>query len=114
MIPWLHLRVHHIAIPSGVRFHLSTSYYGKCRTKFPDKVLGLLKIDLARQVTERLTGVARGSNAQEKHTPETKIATEADCRSTTGTHNALLLQIDGNRGFVHRNAQVEGRTSEQG
>jgi hypothetical protein len=38
-------------------------------------VLGVLEIDLAKQVTERLTGVARGSNAQEKHTPETKVAT---------------------------------------
>ena len=40
-----------------------TSFYGKCRTKFPDKVLGVLNIDLANRVIEHLTGVATGSNA---------------------------------------------------
>jgi len=76
-------------------------------------VLGVLNIDLAKQIIERLTGVARGSNAQEKHTAETKVAPDAGCRSTLGTHNGLLLQMDGNRDAVYRNAQVEGRTSEQ-
>src|SRR5438034_3841423 len=40
-----------------------TPYYGKCRTKFPDKVLGVLNIDLAKRVIQHLTGVATGSNA---------------------------------------------------
>jgi hypothetical protein len=40
-----------------------TLYYGKCRTKFPDKVLGVLNINLAKRVIEHLTGVATGSNA---------------------------------------------------
>ena len=52
----------------GVAF-ICTLYYGKCRTKFSDKVLGIMNIDLAKQVIERLTGVATGSNAYEKHAP---------------------------------------------
>ena len=52
----------------GVLSHLysllrCTPYYGKCRTKFPDKVLGVLNIDLAKRVIQHLTGVATGSNA---------------------------------------------------
>ena len=35
----------------------------ECRTKFPDKVLGVLNIDLAKRVIQYLTGVATGSNA---------------------------------------------------
>jgi hypothetical protein len=57
-----------------------TPYYGKCRTKFPDKVLGVLNIDLANRVIQHLTGVATGSNAQQKHTPQTKVASDAGCR----------------------------------
>jgi hypothetical protein len=79
----------------------------ECRTKFPDKVLGVLNIDLAKRVIQYLTGVATGSNAQQKHTPQTKVAGDAGCRSTLRTHNRLLLRMEGNRNAVHRNAQVK-------
>src|SRR6266576_7077010 len=71
------------------------------------KVLGVLNIDLAKRVIQHFTGVATGSNAWQKHTPQTKVASDAGCRSTLRTHNRLLLQIEANRNAVHRNAQVK-------
>src|SRR5437667_12910046 len=39
-----------------------------------DKVPGVLNIDLAKRVLQRLTGLATVSNAQQKHTPQTNPA----------------------------------------
>ena len=43
-------------------------------------MLGVLNIDLGKRVIQHLTGVATGSNAWQKHTPQTKVASDAGCR----------------------------------
>jgi len=91
---------------------IRTLYYGKCRTKFCTKCLALRTSDLAKQLIERLTGVAIGSNAYEKQTPQTKVVSDADCQSTLRTPNQLILQIVWNGNAVHR--KCPSKQAEQG
>jgi hypothetical protein len=85
-----------------------TPYYGKCRTKFPDKVLGVLNIDLANRASSSISLVSPQAAMPSKsiHLRQRSRATRA-VDSTLRTHNRLLLQMEGNRIAVHRNAQVK-------
>src|SRR5262249_37586696 len=77
--------------------------------RFPSRCASAIQIDLAKRVIERLAGVAAGTNGYGKHTPQTKIGSQADCRSTLRTYNRLLLRIHGKNNAVHRNTQVKRR-----
>jgi hypothetical protein len=73
------------------------------------RVLGVLKIDVTKQIIERLTGVVTGVETDGEQTPQTKIGSEAHCRSTLRTRNRPLLQMHPNRNAVHQNADVNSQ-----
>ena len=68
-----------------------------------------MEINLTKQIVERLTGVAISVETHGEHTPETKIASDAHCRSTLRTDNRLLLQMDPNRNAIHQNSEVNNQ-----